>query len=72
MGIGTSAPLATLSVQGVAGSGDAFTVASSSGANFLTVTATGNTGLGTTTRPKVSCGWLFYHHLFNFRNSKEQ
>ncbi|MBU2580085.1 hypothetical protein KKF19_04005 [Patescibacteria group bacterium] len=42
VGIGTTTPLSKLSIQGTAGSSDIFTIASSTGANLLTVTSGGN------------------------------
>ncbi|MFH1233634.1 MAG: hypothetical protein V1649_03215 [Patescibacteria group bacterium] len=49
VGIGTTVPLSKLSIQGTAGSANIFTIASSTGANLLTVTKDGNVGIGTTT-----------------------
>ncbi len=40
-GVGTSSPLAALSIQGTPGSGDIFAIASSTGANVLRVDASG-------------------------------
>ena len=50
VGIGTTSPLATFSIQGtIAGQTDIFAIASSTGTNLLTVNAGGNLGIGTTT-----------------------
>jgi hypothetical protein len=49
VGIGTSSPLTTLSIQGTAGANDVLNVASSTGASMLYVNAAGNVGIGTTT-----------------------
>ena len=49
IGIGTSSPLALLSLQGTAGSADIFTIASSTGTNLLTFNHFGNLGIGSTT-----------------------
>ncbi len=46
-GFGTSTPASKLTVQGTAGSGDIFTIASSTGSSLLTVAASGNVGIGT-------------------------
>jgi hypothetical protein len=48
VGIGTITPSTTLFVQGKGGT-NPFTVASSSGTQFITVTQTGNVGIGTST-----------------------
>ncbi|NQV00853.1 MAG: hypothetical protein HQ537_01915 [Parcubacteria group bacterium] len=53
LGIGTTSPLSTLSIQGISGSSDIFAIASSTGANLLTVSHGGNVGIGTTT-PKYN------------------
>jgi len=53
IGIGTSTPLSLFSLQGTAGSSDIFTIASSTGANLLTVNSSGNIGIGTST-PKYN------------------
>ncbi len=47
VGIGTSSPLTTLSIQGAAGANDVLNVASSTGASMLYVNAAGNIGIGT-------------------------
>ncbi len=49
VGIGTTTPLAQLDVVGVAGSGDIFRLASSTGTALLTMKSTGYLGIGTTT-----------------------
>lgn len=46
LGIGTSSPLTTLSIQGTAGANDVLNVASSTGASILYVNAAGNVGIG--------------------------
>ena len=49
-GVGTSTPIAKLSVTGTSGStNDLFTIASSSNARFFTINSTGNVGIATTT-----------------------
>lgn len=48
VGINSSTPIATLTVQGIAGSTNPFVVASSTGTQLLTVLANGNVGIGTT------------------------
>jgi len=47
IGIGTTTPLSRLSVQGETGISDLFTIASSTGANLLTVDRAGQVGIGT-------------------------
>ena len=47
VGIGTSSPLAKLTIQGTAGSDAVLNIASSTGASLLTVLANGNVGVGT-------------------------
>lgn len=49
VGIGTTTPSAKLAITGTAGTGDVFTVASSTNAKLFTVLANGNVGIGTTT-----------------------
>lgn len=49
IGIGSSTPSARLAVKGVAGSGDVFTVASSTDSRMFVVKSTGSVGIGTTT-----------------------
>ncbi|HEY1037560.1 MAG TPA: tail fiber domain-containing protein [Candidatus Paceibacterota bacterium] len=49
VGVGAVNPTAKLTVKGTSASGDIFSVASSSNASFLTVTAAGNVGIGTGT-----------------------
>lgn len=49
VGINSSSPFATLSVQGLASASNIFVVASSTGASLLRVLANGNVGIGTTT-----------------------
>ena len=48
MGIGTTSPVAKLSLQGTAGANDMFDVASSTGTSVLRITNQGNVGIGTT------------------------
>lgn len=47
IGIGSSTPSARLAVKGVAGSGDVFTVASSTDSRMFVIKSTGNVGIGT-------------------------
>ena len=49
LGVGTTTPTATLSVQGLSGTGDLLDIASSTGANMFTINSSGNVGIGTTT-----------------------
>ncbi len=49
VGIGTTTPLAKLSLQGTAGSNSILDIASSTGSSILRVTSAGNVGIGTTT-----------------------
>ena len=48
VGIGTTTPVAKLSLQGTAGANDMFDVASSTGTSVLRITNQGNVGIGTT------------------------
>ena len=48
VGIGTTSPVAKLSLQGTAGANDMFDVASSTGTSVLRITNQGNVGIGTT------------------------
>ena len=52
VGIGTSSPLARLSVQAAAGQ-DVFNIASSTGASLIYINSAGNIGIGTTTPQTV-------------------
>ena len=50
LGVGSTSPTAKLTIQGAAGqTADLFVIASSTGSQFLTVTADGSIGIGTTT-----------------------
>jgi len=49
IGVGTSSPLSLFSLQGIAGSSDIFTIASSTGTNLFTFDNFGNLGIGSTT-----------------------
>ena len=54
LGLGTSSPIANLTVQGVSGQSNALlTVASSSGSQLLTVLSNGNVGIGTSTPAQI-------------------
>jgi len=61
VGIGTTTPLATFAVMGEAGSRPVFDIASSTGASFLRVLASGYVGIGTTSPSQaLSVNGLMY------------
>ena len=55
VGIGTTTPVAKLSLQGTAGANDLFDLASSTGTSVVRVSSQGNVGIGTTGPGQSTC-----------------